>query len=278
MHRVVSANGATIPAIGLGTGRLRGDVAIAAVVAALDHGYRHIDTAAKYGNEVEVGEAIRGHAIPRSEIFVTTKVMPARGANGGVELAVEASLGRLRLDQVDLVLLHWPDQQVSLRYQVEALCNVRARGLARHIGVSNFPVRYLEAAVGVAAEPIVVNQVESHPYFPHWALSAACARHGIATSAFCPLGRGALMEEPVVQEIAAAHGKSPAQIVLRWHMEQPLRLVVPSSSNRQRIGDNIAIFDFALMPAERERIDLLARDDGRVVRGAAGYDWHGAPA
>ena len=274
---VIRANGAEIPAIGLGTGRLRGDVAVRAVQSALDHGYRHIDTAAKYGNEVEVGEAVRGRAIPRGEIFITTKVLPARGVDGGIELAVEASLQRLGIDQIDLLLIHWPDQQASLAQQVGALCRARRDGLARHIGVSNFPSRYIDATVAVATEPIVVNQIERHPYFDQSALSAACARHGIATSSFCPLGRGALLDEPVIQQIAAAHGKTPAQVVMRWHMDQPMNVAIPSSTNPQRIGENIDVFDFVLTPDERVRIAQLSRSDGRVVPGRTGYDWDGTP-
>ena len=278
MTPVVRANGAAIPAIGLGTGRLRGDGAIRAVAAALAHGYRHIDTAAKYGNEVEVGEAIRSFGLPREEIFVTTKVMPSDRGDGRVEFAVEASLERLQLEEVDLVLIHWPSQRTPLAEQVRALCNARRRGLARHVGVSNFPRRYVEAAARAANEPITVNQVERHPYLDQDELADVCMRHDMAIMAFCPLGRGALLDEPVVQAIAAAHGKTPAQIVLRWQVEKPMNVVVPSSSDPRRIGENLAVFDFELDEAESRRISALARADGRVVRGPPGYDWDGVPA
>ena len=123
----------------------------------------------------------------------------------------------------------------------------------------------------------MVNQIERHPYFDQSALSAACARHGIATSSFSPLGRGALLDEPVIQQIAAAHGKTPAQVVMRWHMDQPMNVAIPSSTNPQRIGENIDVFDFVLTPDERVRIAQLSRSDGRVVPGRTGYDWDGTP-
>ena len=273
----IAANGAAIPVIGLGTGRLRGDVAVRAVHAALDSGYRHIDTAAKYGNEAEVGAAIRSHALPRDDIFVTTKVMPAATGDGRVEFAVEASLERLGLAWVDLLLIHWPHPEMRLAEQVAALCRARRDGLTRHIGVSNFPPRFLDAAVDYATEPLAVHQVERHPYFAQNALAARGRRHGIATVAFCPLGRGALLDEPVVGAIARSHGKTPAQVLLRWHMQQPLNAAVPSSTHPERVAANMDVFDFALSADELAALAALERPDGRVVRGPAGYDWDAVP-
>jgi diketogulonate reductase-like aldo/keto reductase len=273
----IAANGAVIPVVGLGTGRLRGDVATRAVHAALDSGYRHIDTAAKYGNETEVGEAIRSHRLPRDEVFVTTKVMPALAGDGVVEFAVEASLRRLGLDRVDLLLIHWPSREIGLAEQVAALCRARRSGMARHIGVCNFPPRWLEAAVGIASEPIAVHQVERHPYFAQESLVERGRRHGIATVAFCPLGRGALLDEPAVHAISRAHGKTPAQVLMRWQLEQPMNAAVPSSSHAERIAANIDVFDFALSPEDIAALARLERPDGRVVRGPPGYDWDAAP-
>jgi diketogulonate reductase-like aldo/keto reductase len=273
----IAANGAAIPAVGLGTGRLRGDVATRAVHAALDSGYRHIDTAAKYGNEAEVGEAIRSHRLPRDEVFVTTKVLPAPAEDGRVEFAVEASLRRLGLERVDLLLIHWPSREIGLAEQVAALCRARRSGMASHIGVCNFPPRWLEAAAEIASEPIVVHQVERHPYFAQEVLAERGRRHGIATVAFCPLGRGALLEEPAVHAIAQTHGKTAAQVVMRWQLEQPMNAAVPSSSHPERIAANIDVFDFALSPAELAALARLERPDGRVVRGPPGYDWDAAP-
>jgi diketogulonate reductase-like aldo/keto reductase len=274
---MVLANGAAIPRIGLGTGRLRGDEAVAAIHAALDHGYDHIDTAAKYGNEVEVGEAIRSHRRPRDEIFITTKVMPELCQAGDVRFAVDESLARLRVDHVDLLLIHWPAQTVSLAGQIDALCAARRGGLTKHIGVSNFPPRYIEAAVKVADEPLAINQIEQHPYLDQTVIADTCARHGIATVSFSPIGRGALLQEPVVAEIARTLGRTPAQVVLRWHVEKPMNAAVPCSRDPKRIGENIRIFDFELTPEQHRRISQLARPDGRVVRGPPGYDWSGVP-
>jgi diketogulonate reductase-like aldo/keto reductase len=274
---VVHANGAAIPAIGLGTGRLRGDVAVRAIAAALDLGYRHIDTAAKYGNEVEVGEALRGSAVARHDLFLTTKALPAPGGDAATLSAVESSLKRLGVDHVDLLLIHWPDQQVPLEGQVHALCRARREGLARHVGFSNFPPRYVEAGVRLATEPVAVNQIECHPYFRQDDLEAACRRHGIAASAYCPLGRGALLDDPVIADIAAAYGRTPAQVILRWHLEHPKRLVVPSSRDPQRLAQNLDVLDFRLTTDDHRRIDCLSRPNGRVVRGPTGFDWEGEP-
>jgi 2,5-diketo-D-gluconate reductase B len=272
---VVHAGAAAIPAMALGTGRLRGEVLLQAVDAALRCGYRHIDTAAKYGNETEVGEAIASAPLPRNELFITTKALPRASASEFLT-DVEAGLRRLRIDRVDLLLIHWPDQTAPLRGQVDALCQAHRHGMARHIGLSNFPPRYVDAAVALADAQLVVNQVERHPYLDQRMLAATCARHGIALMAFCPLGRGMLMDEPVVREIAAAHGRSPAQVVLRWQLGLPMAIVAPRSSQPARITDNFGAFDFTLRADEMQRLSSLARADGRVVRGPEGFDWNGA--
>ena len=273
----VKANGAEIPAIGFGTWQLRGEAASRAVHVALQCGYRHIDTAAMYGNEAEVGEGIRSSGTPRDGVFVTTKVWSSDLADGRLQASAEASLERLRMDQVELLLIHWPSRAVPFAEQIRALCDARKRGLARHIGVSNFPPRFVEAALAIADEPLVTNQVERHPYLDQSALAALCAGHGIALTSYAPIGRGALLKDATITPIAAAKGKTPAQIVLRWHVQQPMNIAIPRSSNPQRIAENIDIFDFALTPDEMRRISGLARPDGRMV--SAGYpsDWNGAP-
>ncbi|HYI91356.1 MAG TPA: aldo/keto reductase, partial [Beijerinckiaceae bacterium] len=160
----VHANGAAIPAIGLGTWRLAGDEGAEAVRSALEAGYRHIDTAAMYDNEEAVGAGLKASGLPRDEVFVTTKVWPEDLAPGDLERSAEASLKRLRLDAVDLLLIHWPNAAIPLRGSIEALCRVRRAGLARHIGVANFTVALLDEAVALAGEPLVTNQCEYHPY------------------------------------------------------------------------------------------------------------------
>lgn len=272
----VKANGAEIPAIGLGTWELRGDAAIRAVHAALEAGYRHIDTAAIYGNEDAVGEAIRTHVTPRDDIFLTTKVWQSDVCEGRLQRSAEESLKRLKVDQVDLLLIHWPNHGVPLAEQIRALCDARKRGLTRHVGVSNFPPRYVEAAVALADEPIVTNQVEHHPWLDQSRLLAICARLGVAMTSYTPLGKARMLADPAIAEIAETKHKTPAQVVLRWHLEQPMNIAIPKSANPRRIAENIDIFDFALTPAERDRIAGLARPDGRMVS-AVPMDWGGAP-
>lgn len=277
MTPLVKANGAEIPAIGFGTWTLKGDAARGGVETALDAGYRHIDTAAMYGNEAEVGEAIRNHGTTRDDIFVTTKVWSSDLADGRLQKSAEASLTRLKMDQVDLLLIHWPSPDVPFGEQMRALCDAKRRGLARHIGVSNFPPRFVEAAIEIADEPIVTNQVEHHPYLDQRALMAVCARHDIALTSYSPLGRGALLDEPAIAEIAAAKGKTAAQIVLRWHVQQPMNIAIPRSSNPRRIAENIEIFDFELTLDEMQRISGLAHPGGRMVNGSYPTDWNSAP-
>lgn len=257
--RTVRANGAEIPVIGFGTWELRGATAVRAVTAALDAGYRHIDTAAMYANEVEVGEAIRNHATPREEIFVTTKVWPSEAGDGPLQRSAEASLKRLAIDQVDLLLIHWPSPSVPLREQVRTLCDAKKRGYARHIGVSNFSVEQVEEALGVADERLVTNQVQHHPWMDQRRLYETCVKHGLSLTSYSPIGKATRLDDPVIVEIARVQQKTPAQIVLRWHIQQPMNIAIPRSSKPARIAENIAIFDFTLTDAEMLRISGLAR-------------------
>jgi diketogulonate reductase-like aldo/keto reductase len=273
----VKANGAEIPAIGLGTWDLRGEAVVRAVHAALDAGYRHIDTAAMYANEAEVGEAIRTHRTPRADIFVTTKVWPSDVADGRLQRSAEASLKRLQMEDVDLLLIHWPSPTVPLREQVRALCDARRRGFARNVGVSNFPPRYIEAALRHADAPLVTNQIEHHPYLDQSAVFSVCAKHGISITSYCPLGRAAVFDDPVIAEIARRKGRTPAQIVLRWQIQQPLNIAIPKSADPQRIAENIDIFDFALTAEEMGRISRLARPSGRILEPSVPLEWEGAP-
>lgn len=277
MTRTVKANGAEIPSLGLGTWNLRGEAAIRSVHAALEAGYRHIDTAAMYGNEAQIGEAIRTHATPRADIFITTKVWPSDVADGPLQKSAEASLKRLQVDAVDLLLIHWPSPTVPLAEQIHALCDARRRGLSRHIGISNFPVRYVEAAIAHADEPLVTNQFEHHPWLDQRKLIATCLKHGLSVTSYCPIGKGEFLDAPAIREIAAAKGRSPAQIVLRWQVQQPMNIAIPRSSRPERIAENINIFDFALTAEELQRISQLTRPDGRMVEASVALDWEAAP-
>ncbi len=270
---VASAKDAHIPAIGFGTWELRGDTARHMVRAAIEAGYRHIDTAQAYGNEAEVGEAVRASRVPREEIFLTTKVWWDRLRDGELQRSVEESLQRLDVRYADLVLIHWPNEKIPLGESIAALCDVKARGLARHIGVSNFTVKLLDAAVAHSDEPIVCNQVEYHPFVDQSKLLAACSRHGIVLTAYSPLARGRVFRDPVLREIAAAHGKSPGQVALRWLVQQPNVAAIPRSSNPANAAANIDVLDFALSREEMARIAELAEPAGRVVQPAWAPAW-----
>lgn len=273
----IQANGAELPVIGLGTGGLRGDAGIQAMHAALDCGYRLFDTAVMYGNEAEVGEAIGSHRVARDDVIVTTKVLPADCAEGLLQKSAEASLKRLNMDRIDLLLIHWPNPDAPLAEQIHALCDAKRRGLARHIGVSNFPPRYVEAAVALADEPLVANQVERHPYLDQSALHDVCMRHGLCLICFAPTGRRATLSDPVIAMLAHEKRKTPAQTVLRWHVQQPMNVAIPKSTVPRHIAENIAIFDFELTPEEEARVTALARPDGRMVPPWVPLDWDGAP-
>ena len=273
---LVRANGAAIPAIGLGTWQLRDEGCVEAVRWALDAGYRHVDTASMYGNEEAVGEGLRAGGVRRDEVFVTTKVWPDDLAPGDLERSTEASLRRLGLDHVDLLLIHWPNAAIPLRGSIEALCKVKRAGLARHIGVANFTVALIEEAVRLAGEPLVTNQCEYHPYLDQGPVLAACRRHGLALTSYCPIGRAAVLSERAVRDIARAHGKTPAQVVLRWHVQQPGVVAIPKSGDKGRIKENIAVFDFALTDEEMRRIADLARRDGRMVAPSFAPEWDAA--
>jgi 2,5-diketo-D-gluconate reductase B len=259
--QTVTAHGATLPVIGLGTWMLKGEAASAAVAAALEAGYRHVDTAIGYGNETEVGEGLRRSGVARDEIFLTSKIR-----------AAEASLNRLGIDQLDLLLIHWPSQALSAAETIRSLGRVKQRGLTRHIGVSNYTVRLLDESWAATEEPIVVNQCEHHPYLDQTALMAATARHGMAFVAYCPLGRSEVLDEPVVKDIAGRHGRSPAQIVLRWQVQKGC-VAIPKSAHPARIRQNLDIAGFELGAADIAAIDALRVEGGRICESAFSPDW-----
>jgi diketogulonate reductase-like aldo/keto reductase len=262
---LVHANGAAIPAIGLGTWPMKGAEAAGAVAHALETGYRALDTAAMYGNEDAVGEGLRASGLPRADVFVTTKVWYTDLAPGALQRSAEASLKRLGLDAVDLLLIHWPNADIPLEGSIAALCDAKRRGLAMHIGVSNFPVALLDRAVALATEPLVANQCEYHPHLDQTKVIAACRRHGLAFLSYAPIGKGAVLDEPVVRDIADRQRRTPAQVVLRWHVQQDGVAAIPKSANPRRIAENLDAFGFALSDDEMAAISSLARPDGRMV-------------
>ena len=266
--RVVEANGVHIPKIGFGTFQLEPAVARARVRDALVTGYRHIDTAQIYDNEEAVGAGIRDSGVAREEILVTTKVWVDRFRDGDLQRSAEESLKRLGLDDVDLLLLHWPNPDVPLAESVGALNDARRRGLTRHIGVSNFTVALVREAVAESDAPLVTNQVEYHPYLAQDALREELARQDMALTAYCPLGQGRIFHEGVIRRIARTHGKEPGQVVLRWQYEQPGVAAIPRTSKAERVHSNFDIFDFELSDSEMGEIACLARADGRIINPA----------
>jgi diketogulonate reductase-like aldo/keto reductase len=270
---LVHANGASIPALGLGTWGGRGEECARAVAAALHAGYRHIDTAAMYGNEEDVGHGLRASGIPLADVFVTTKVWWEDLREGALQRSAEASLRRLGLHQVDLLLIHWPNRDVPLSETMHALCWTKKHGLARHIGVSNFTVALLDQAVALADEPLVTNQCEYHPGLDQSKVLAACKRHGMSFTSYSPMGRGQVLSDPDVVAIAARHGKQPAQIVLRWHMQQPGVIAIPKSTNPARIAQNIDIFNFYLAAKEMAVLSGKAGSRGRQISPLQAPDW-----
>jgi len=277
MVPTISANGALLPALGFGTWRLRGEECVAAVETALGAGYTHIDTAAMYENEREVGEAVRASGRPRDQVFVTTKVWYTELEPRRLLKSAEASVERLGLGAVDLLLIHWPDTRMPVATQVERLCRAKQAGLTRAIGVSNFTSAMLDEAARAADEPLACNQVEYHPYLDQDVVLAACRRLGMALVSYAPIARGDVLDEPVVTEIARDKGKTPAQVVLRWHVEQEGVAAIPKSALPARIHENIDIFDFSLDADEMARISALRRPDGRTVTAAWAPAWD-APA
>jgi diketogulonate reductase-like aldo/keto reductase len=264
---VFSQEAGAVPALGFGTSPLTGGLSSETVIAALKAGYRHIDTARKYGTEPAVGEAMRASGVPRQDIFLTTKVSHENLRAADFARSVDESLAALKVYYVDLLLVHWPNPAIALTETMPALAKAKRQGLARHIGVANFNIGLLDQAVDLCPEPLVALQAEYHPYLDQSKLMAAVRRHKLVFIAYCPLGRGRLFSDPVLAEIAAKRGRSIAQVALRWLMQQDVA-AIPFSSQPQRIADNFNVFDFALDDDEMKRIAVLKRPDGRVANPA----------
>jgi 2,5-diketo-D-gluconate reductase B len=262
-----SPEAGAIPALGFGTSPLTGGLSADTVLAALKAGYRHIDTARKYGTERAVGEAMRASGIPRQDIFLTTKVSHENLCADDFARSVDESLALLQVDTIDLLLVHWPNPAIALEETMPALAKAKRQGLARHIGVANFNIALLDKAVALCPEPLVALQAEYHPFLDQSKLIAAARRHKLVYIAYCPLGRGRLFGDPVLADIAAKRGRSVAQVALRWLLQQDVA-AIPFSSKPQRIADNFNVFDFTLDDNEMKRIAALKRPDGRVANPA----------
>jgi 2,5-diketo-D-gluconate reductase A len=257
-------NGVQIPQLGLGVWQLDDDQAYASSKAALAAGYRHIDTAMIYGNEAGVGRAVAESELAREQIFITTKLWNADQGFDNTLRAFDASLERLGLETLDLYLIHWAiPKKGTYRDTWKAFVRLQEEGRVRAIGVSNFNAEHLQHIIDDTGVTPAVNQIEIHPDFAQKELSAWCTAQGIVTESWSPLGQGGeLLKLPVFAEIAQRHGKTPAHIVLRWHLQQG-HVVIPRSSNAQRIAANIDVFDFELAADELKAIDGI-RQTGRL--------------
>jgi 2,5-diketo-D-gluconate reductase B len=261
----VLANGARIPAIGFGTyGTVRAEMQ-RTLPAALKTGFRHVDTAQIYRNEMDVGECVASSGIPRSEIFLTTKVWVTNYPEKNFSSSVDQSLRNLQTDHVDLLLLHWPYEGVPLAEQIGLLNETVRSGKARHIGVSNFNRRLLEQAIGLSAAPLVTNQFEYHPYLNQSLIAGATRHAGLAVTAYCAMAVGRVLGDPTMAEIAATHGRSIPQVVLRWLIQQDGVVALSRTTNPSRLAENLAVFDFELGGDEMAAIQTLADPNGRIV-------------
>jgi diketogulonate reductase-like aldo/keto reductase len=263
----LSSHGAEIPVIGFGTSQLGNCGEL--VAAALKLGYRHIDTAWKYGTEQGVGEGIKASGVPRREIFLCTKVSHEYLRAADFARSVDESLKRLQTDYVDLLHVHWPSTDgIPLAETMGALAQAKRKGKARHIGVANFNIAMTEEAMRLSPEPLVTLQAEYHPYLDQSKVLAFCRKAGLVFTAYCPLGRGRLFKDPVVAEIARAKGRTVAQVALRWLVQQGNIAPIPRSSNPQHMAESLDVFSFTLTDDEMKRIFALKRPDGRIANPA----------
>jgi 2,5-diketo-D-gluconate reductase A len=256
-------NGVEIPQLGFGVFQIAPDDTVSAVTTALDAGYRHIDTAEMYGNEKEVGEAVARFGLDREEVFVTSKLNNTFQTYDEAIRAFDATMSALAMDRIDLFLIHWPLPTVRDFMEVwRALERVYSEGRARAIGVSNFQVAHLERLTAESDTVPAVNQIEAHPYLVQEDLRQFGRRHGIATEAWSPIARGKLLDDPAVGAVAQRVGRSPAQVVLRWHL-QIGNIIFPKSVNAERIRENFDLFDFSL--SDDDLASITGLDKGERI-------------
>lgn len=250
--------GDALPIIGFGTWDLDDDDVHEALPTALDHGYTHVDTAEGYRNEAAIGSVLAEY--DRDELFVTSKVLPSNLHYESVLQSLSASLDRLGTDYLDLYLIHWPNPAISLRQTLRALERAHEAGQVRNVGVSNFTAYQLEFAQRIAEIPIAVNQIELHPWYFRQELVEYCHSHDVIVQAAAPLARGAILQDPVVSEVAEAHGVTPAQVCLRWAVEKEI-VVLPKSTDPDHIAANLDLFDWTLDAEAVERLDQINRNE-----------------
>lgn len=257
-------DGRRAPQLGCGVWQIDNDIAPGVISTALNLGYRRIDTATMYENESGVGAGLRESGLPRDEVFIATKVWNTDHGHAATRQAFEASLERLKLDYIDLYLIHWPVPKENKYIQAwETLIQLRDEGLARSIGVCNFNADHLQALIDATGVLPVVNQIELHPGFQQESLRHYHARHNIRTEAWSPLGQGGLLRHPTLMELASQHDRTVAQIILRWHMQLG-NMAIPKSVMASRLAENLQIFDFELSAADMAQIASIHHDDGRL--------------
>tara|TARA_R110002012_G_scaffold62590_1_gene164637 strand:+ start:17124 stop:17930 length:807 start_codon:yes stop_codon:yes gene_type:complete len=253
-----------LPSIGFGLDELEDQQVARLIPAAWQAGFRAFDTAQLYGNEAALGRTLRDIGMNRDEVFVTTKVMNSHFSEARFLPSIQESLQRLELDNVDLLLVHWPGHAMPIERQIELLNEARARGWTRHIGVSNYNATQLARAVEISEAPIATNQVEIHPYLDQSSLRQQAHKLGVTLTGFFVMAMGAVPCDPVLARIGAAHNKNAAQVVLRWaHQKGDVPLT--RTTKPTRVAENIAIFDFVLSPDEMALVDGLARKGGRIL-------------
>jgi 2,5-diketo-D-gluconate reductase B len=256
----VEVQGSRVPSLGFGTWLMNGREAREGVADALAIGYRHIDTAQAYENEREVGQAIRDSGVPREDIWLTTKLQIGNFHRRDVLISTEESLERLGTDHVDLLLIHWPDESVPIEETLGAMAELREQGQVRHLGVSNFPPRLFGEAISI--EPrLITNQVEYHPYLSQEGLLEICRGNDLFLTAYSPLARGRILDDEVIRDVAVDHGRTPAQVVLRWLIQQDRVAAIPKAASRKHREANFEIFDFDLTADEMTRITDLNRGE-----------------
>ena len=271
MH-IIEAHGARIPQIGLGTMTLKEDVCVQAVKTALQIGYRHLDTAAFYGNEKENGEGLRQSGVKRDEVFITTKVRENNLLPDDFNKSLDQSLKNLQLPYVDLLLIHWNNKDIPFSVSIPALCAAKKDGRAKHVGVANFTTKMLDEAWAVTSEPLVCNQVEMHPFIDQDKVLAACQKHKMALVAYCPIARGKVPGAEVLERIGKAHGKSAAQVSLRYLVQRGV-VAIPRTANPEHLKANLAVFDFELTPSEMADLKALNKNHMRVVSPPHAPQW-----
>ncbi|MEN3202216.1 MAG: aldo/keto reductase [Atribacterota bacterium] len=264
--KVIELHGARVPAIGLGTWDLRGEEGYQAVLSALSLGYRHIDTAEFYDNEREVGKAVKDSGVPRDVVFLTTKVWYTHLHFQDLIRSCEESLRKLGTDYIDLYLIHWPNEAVPLEESLSAMEKLQKEGKVRFVGVSNFDVDLLDKARNIAPFPILTDQVEYHPYLSQKPLLEYCQKHKVILTAYSPLARGRLSQDPLLCSIAEKYGKTVSQVVLRWLIEQDMVVAIPKAKDPKHQRENLEIFDFSLSEDEKEAISRLDRGEKVATR------------